>query len=215
MSQSRFGLIRDAFPCIIRNIFPCPENVVISLHGSLFLSWNKNSLDANIFRHIAKSARYITVLGENSYSKLLDLGIDEKKIVLLENTSLIKSLSSDEVLSKHKNSCDKNEFNVLYLSSLIESKGYIVFLDSIHLVEEKLKNVDMNLKINFYLCGKITPSIYQSTSLSTCSDVEKLIYSHTLRVSSYTSVTLEWINGIDGLEKEKMFHAANVFCVAK
>ncbi|MEH1805669.1 glycosyltransferase family 4 protein [Nostoc sp.] len=211
LGQTKFALIREGFPILIRKIRYFNSPTVISLHGSWFMNWDYNSFESKLFRLYLNGADFITVLGTNHKEKALSLGIAEHQIFLMDNTCTLNQLSEQEVYVKHnlilQTYKKKTIVNVLFLSSLNEQKGYIEFINSITLLSES----NNNIFVNAILCGKTTIGREKNLQLPTHETASVWIETQINYINKSDNAKLTWINGAVDLEKEKLFHDAHIF----
>ena len=172
--------------------------IVISLHGSLFMSWSKTDLKARIFVHILRTARYITVLGPNQKNKLIQWGLSEGKVLIVPNTTELVKLNSNDIISKH-NRHSNEPINLLHLSLLIESKGFPVYLKALEILSRK----DLTTPINAVLCGPMAFTQY-CTKLKSAEKKASWISNEIGKINNsiFGKVHVEWIQGAQGKEKE-------------
>jgi glycosyltransferase involved in cell wall biosynthesis len=203
LGQTKLALIREGLPLLIRSFLPIKQRGVISLHGSLFLKWSPHCLEAKLLRQITKAASYISILGSTQEKKLIDLGIPTKKIAIVDNTCLIKSLSKEEILEKHQSD---RSIKILHLSSLVETKGYPEFVEAIQYLQTK---IDRNIEA--ILCGKITDRKEDNLRFPNLNDAKEWIEQQIKLINSCDRVRLNWVNGAVGEEKAKLFREAHIF----
>jgi glycosyltransferase involved in cell wall biosynthesis len=210
LGQTKFALIRDGLPLVIRKFFYSYKAAVISLHGSLFMTWSYQSFNGKVIRLISQKANYITVLGAQQQLKLVQLGIPQEKIVMIDNTCSLPAISEAEIWLKHNpaspsNTCTK-PVTILYLSSLIESKGYPEFIEAIaHLA------TTTEIAINGILCGNINIGRDEANQFSTHSEAKAWIETKINQINQSPSVRLRWVDGAVGEEKEQLFRQAQIF----
>ncbi|MGL5804235.1 MAG: glycosyltransferase family 4 protein [Xenococcaceae cyanobacterium] len=203
LGQSKLALIREGFPLLIRSFLPFKKPGIISLHGSVFLNWSKNNLETKLLCQITKAANYITILGPNHQKKLIELGIPKEKIAIVDNTCLLEPLTETEVLQKQQ---IVEPIKILHLSSLVETKGYLEFVESIR----KLSSTS-NLKIDAVLCGKITDRKQDNLRFPDPNDAKQWIEKQIESINKSARVRLYWIDGAVGEEKAKLFREAHIF----
>lgn len=164
--------------------------MVISLHGHVFTTWKGNEKACRLFVSILKKANFVTVLGEVQKEKLVNLGIPKEKVLIIPNScELTPAQKINEV--KH--------INILYLSNLIEDKGYKEFLESILL----LYKTELEKEINITLCGKV----YEGDLISK----EKYIEDIMKKITLSANIRINWLKGAYGADKEKLFQNADIF----
>lgn len=198
LGQSLSSLVRDGLPLMFLSWIRWDLRCVISLHGHVFTTWIPKEFTSKSFVKVLKKSEAITVLGEVQKAKLIDLGIDVSKIVILNNTCEIEGFEPKEKT--------KEEVNLLYLSNLIKSKGYREYLEAI----EELSKSNLDFKINAMLCGLVTIS-GTSDSDESAELSEKWIYSIIERINRSEKVSVKWIKGAYGEEKRRLFEKADIF----
>lgn len=206
VGQTKFSLFRDGLPLLIRSFFSSKPIGIISLHGSLFINWDKNCLENKLLNTMAKTAMYITVLGIKQCEKLAKLGIQPNKITILDNTCLLPVVSPAEIVGKQNNTASDRPITILYLSSLIESKGYVEFVEAIEL----LANED-RIAIEAILCGKIVDIKDPSNKFITPDRAAQWITEKIAKIEQSNLVSLSWIDGAIGETKTKLFDRAQIF----
>lgn len=188
LGQTYLSLIRDGLPFLILSFFK-PYSMVISLHGHVFTTWNGSEKVCKLFMSILSRAQVVTVLGSVQKEKLMSLGLSGNKIEIVPNTC--------EFDVYHKEDSE-GSLNILYLSNLIEEKGYLEYLDFLELIsQEKLTK-----KIDAVLCG----TIYEGESDQTL-ELEKRMD----KINKSEQVSLIWIKGAYGSDKEELFRKADIF----
>jgi glycosyltransferase involved in cell wall biosynthesis len=194
------------FPVVV---FKKPR-IIISLNGRNFETWQDSSRLKKIFAWILNEAEKVTVVGPSQKSTLLNKFNITREIVVVPNTSDINEIKIEEVLRKFD---AEKPIQILFLSLLIESKGFKLYLDSLlNLVE----NNKIQVPVHAYICGTISFSKYCKTFNNSESKVENYI-NETIQKLIYFSkqnkieFKIEWINGIRGAEKESMFKNTHLF----
>ena len=207
--QSTYGLIRDGFPLLVRSWLHFEHLGIVSLHGSLFLKWENSFLETKLLQKITQPARYITILGPIHKAKLINLGIPEEKIIVMDNTCSLSPLSETAVLKKHqiRESLGKDKqqsIKILYLSFLMESKGYVDFIKAISYLA-----INGDIPIQATICGQIR--IQDNNIFPNYSAAKSWLESQVALVNQSRCVRLQWVNGAAGEDKEKLFHEAQIF----
>jgi glycosyltransferase involved in cell wall biosynthesis len=210
LGQTKFALLRDGLPLLIRKLLYSYKAAVISLHGSLFMTWKYQFFKAKLFRAITQQANYITVLGTQQKLKLVELGITAEKIVVIDNTCSVPAISEEEILLKQNPVIPSNTstqpVTILYLSSLIETKGYPEFVEAIaHLA------TTTEFAIDAILCGNINIGRNEGNLFSTHSEAKAWIETKINQINQSPSVRLRWLDGAVGEEKEQLFRQAQIF----
>jgi glycosyltransferase involved in cell wall biosynthesis len=203
LGQTRFALLRDGLPLLVRSLLGS-SRAIISLHGNVFMSWDKRSLEVRLLRRMARAARYITVLGPNQQKRLGDFGIPAEKVVQMDNTCLIRPMTEQECVEKQAIPVEQ-PLKILFLSSLIETKGYPEFVEAIsHLASED------NFPVEAILCGKIT-SVESDQRFPTYTAAKSWLEEQIGQINQSGQVRLRWINGAEGQAKENLLREAHLF----
>ena len=181
--------------------------VVVSLHGNSFLSWDLNSKEILWFKRILRKSDIVTVLSERHIKFLENLHIKKHvDIRIVNNTNDNSGITKDKLVQK--NIVNKSKWNILFLSLLIETKGYIEYLEAM----KKLAELQLEIEISAILCGPINISRYCqkfNNHESAQFWIEKMI-SEINRVNpNYFSI--EWIDGAYGEQKDQLFANADIF----
>jgi glycosyltransferase involved in cell wall biosynthesis len=195
------------FPlCVFKNI-----NLIISLNGRNFQSWGKNERIAKVFVWILSKAKLVTVVGPNQKSILVErYHVQLEKVQIIPNTSDFHGISKDQLDKKFE---DPSHIQIMFLSLLIESKGFKLFLDALLKIAREKR---INHPIRVFLCGTISFTKYCSFFKNSEEEVEKYI-EHTIKEIEKVSnernqdFQLTWINGIRGIEKQTIFENTHLF----
>ena len=202
LGQTRYALIRDGFPLLIRRGLARNGRAVIALHGNLLMNWGYSSVEAKLLRQIASPARYITILGPNQQRKLVELGIPAHKVIQVDNTCLLLPITEQHCLHKQMS---QQPMNILYLSNLVESKGYSEFVETISNLSSHA-----DFAIDATLCGQMM-AMDADSRFPTQEMARNWVNEQITRVNQSPLVRLRWIRGADGKAKEKLFHEAHIF----
>jgi glycosyltransferase involved in cell wall biosynthesis len=206
LGQTRFALLRDGLPLLVKGLFARDGRAVISLHGSLFLDWGYRSLEARLLRRILRAARYVTVLGERQKQALVRLGIPAEKIIWIDNTCELVPMTASACVRKHEQVGDQ-PIRVLYLGNLLETKGYPEYVQAI---AQLARTVDF--PVEAVLCGSVL-NMDGDALFATHEQARAWIESQVSEVNASARVQLRWIGGAFGSAKEELFRAAHVFCL--
>ncbi len=200
--QTLTGLIRDGLPFVALQLFRKKKSI-LSLHGSNFTRWSQGSVKSYLLRALITQSRIVTVLGNSQKNALLNLKVPVCKIRVVPNTCTIEVLS-DEFVTRKQSLSNPEPIKILYLSSLIKSKGYPIFLESI----ERLAQTS-GRSIEVVLCGSIIISEYEdfpSVEVAT-----QWIESMIDLINASTRCKVRWIKGAYGEEKTALFEEAQMF----
>ena len=201
LGQTKFALIRDGFPLLLPST-RSKNNVIVSLHGNEFMSWTADSLEVRLFRRIVRHVPLITVLGETQRQKLCEIGVPAADVVHIDNTCLVPSLSWAASLQKQQ---QEPPLRLLFLSNLIETKGYIYFVEAIHHLVGRVQH-----PIEAILCGQLI-TMSDNTRFPSQEAAESWINSQIEQINRSQFVRLTWIKGAYGAEKTQLMQQAHIF----
>ncbi len=204
--QSSYGLLREGLIILVRKLIGKNNLSIVALHGSTFLDWQGHEMACKIFKLMLCSSRFVVVLGPTHREKLVKLGIAKEKIKIIDNGCPIPPLSELKVIEKHISSLEQNlPIKVLYLSFLMESKGYVEFVEAIQYLA-----LNYNLPIHAYICGKIRMENNEG-KFSNNAEAKQWIEAQIEQINQSESVSLQWINGVFGEEKTNIFQMSHIF----
>jgi len=201
-SQTLPGLLRDGITFKILTACRQGAGGVISLNGNAFSSWTRGDLRARLFRFLARNARWITVVGDGQRTRLASLGIPQDRIRVIVNTADTPLLERGTVEAKHLD--DASPLRLLYLSSLITSKGYPVFLDALAILAKR-----EGPPLEAVLCGAIVASPHDEFGCE--SAARAWIDASVVGINQSTRVKVRWIPGAVGDEKNELLAGCHVF----
>ena len=165
--------------------------------------WPDDSLSKKIFFFLLKRASVITVVGNNQKNALVRLGINPNSLFVIPNTFDVNIEDDIDIEEKFKN---KKSINILHLSLLIESKGFPKYLDALEIIALQRKD----LIIEAILCGPLSFTSY-CNRFKNAKEKTTWIKEKLAKINSSESVTIKWIKGAMGKEKEKIFRDADIF----
>ncbi len=206
LGQTRFTFIRDAVPIFLGSLGVGQKRMCILLQGSLFMHWPKNSLDAWAFTFLLKRAGLVTVPGRSQKTRLVDLGIPPHNVEVVVNSCDAEILTRDSVRAKHdRPPTEDRPIRLLFLSSLIDTKGYPEFLEAIRRLAAW-----GGPAVEAVLCGRITPSEYSvrfRDPVTATSWIEEQIAA----INVSMRARARWVKGAWGAEKAELFRSADIF----
>lgn len=206
LGQTRISMIREGLPFrVLAHLRPRARRIV-SLHGSVFMSWQPNQSITNDFLKVLKHAHKVTVLGPNQRAHLIHLGLPAECIEILCNTSNIPEVTQEHINTKFRSQKSTTPFNVLFLSNLIVSKGYLVYLNAL-----KRLSLRSDLPpISAVLCGPLKVSEFSSNfnNEKQARDDIKAIIDETQQSGR---VTVQWIEGAHGHAKIELYRHSHLF----
>jgi glycosyltransferase involved in cell wall biosynthesis len=206
LGQTRFSFIRDAVPVLAGRTGLGRERVCIVLHGSLFMRWAKDSFDARAFTYLLRNAGFVTVLGESQKARLVDLGIHANRVQVVVNSCDAQVLTAEAVRAKHDPHVGaERPVRVLFLSSLIDTKGYPEFLEAVRRLAAW-----GGPTIDSVICGRVVPSEY-SERFRDPAAAEKWIEGQIEAINRSPRSRARWVRGAVGAEKAALLREADVF----
>jgi glycosyltransferase involved in cell wall biosynthesis len=152
------------------------------------------------------SSNKVTVLGEKQKDKLVQLGLSREKILVVPNSCNMAIVPNQFIDKKHNDII--SPINLLHLSLLIESKGFMIYLEALELLSRK----KLNQPLKAILCGPITFSPF-CHRFKNADDKKAWIERKVGLINRISDgrVTVEWIPGAGGLQKQKLFEDAHIF----
>lgn len=206
VGQSYYSFLRILwwyfpFKLIRRN-----SKVVMSLNGYSFVNWKNTDIKSCIFKKLLNSSNCVTVVGDLQKEKLLKKGISKEILMTVPNSIDVKPNNKDFILKKHRNK-DKEKINILFLSLLVEKKGFPEYLEALEIVAKK----DPKFPVDAILCGPITRTMYCSRFKS-ISEAELWIDNKINQINKLSnSFSVRWIKGAKDKHKKELFDKADIF----
>lgn len=202
IGQTAVSLMRDVVPALLAFSWRRRRRVVVSIHGSNFMAWQDEALLTRCFIAFIKRAELVTVLGLRQTQRLEKLGVHPDRIRIVQNTTDGVAISGAELFSKHN---EARTIRVLYLSSLIDSKGYPEFLEGLLMLARRTQ-----IPIAATLCGPIVLSQF-GMRFSNISEAEEWINLIIGETNQSNSVRITWIKGAKGADKWALYKNAHIF----
>jgi glycosyltransferase involved in cell wall biosynthesis len=202
LGQTSFALMRDGVPLLAADLLGSKAGAVVSLNGNLFAEWEGGSLQAQFLRRIVHVASYVTVLGPQQRDHMIRLGIPARKVIWMDNTCDVAPITRTECLRKHSAGA-QDALRILYLSNLLESKGYPEFVAAI-------RRLVLDVPIEATLCGPLV-HVGDDARFASPGEARRWIGSQITQINASRGVRLRWIEGAYGAEKEALFRQAHVF----
>ncbi|HEY6563482.1 MAG TPA: glycosyltransferase family 4 protein, partial [Pirellulaceae bacterium] len=206
LGQTPFSMLRDGFPLLLRGIpgLRRQQRAIISLHGHVFMQWNFHTWEARFLRTLMRSASYVTILGPKQKDRLSQLGIPAEKIVVMDNTCLLSPISDQDCRTKHARSVDE-PLCVLYLSNLIESKGYPEFVEAIRLMAQR-----SGREYRVVLCGKFVRDA-ESERFTSVAAAADWLRERMREIHHRPGIRMRWVDGAVGEAKADLFRNAHIY----
>ncbi len=207
MGQTRAAFLRDSVPLLVGRIGLGREGVVVSLHSSLFMGWENDSVDARAFRLLLGMAGAVTVLGEGQRRRLIDLGIPSGRLVTVVNTCELEPISKEDVTTKFAvlDGDRTKPVCLLHLSSLVDTKGFPEYLGALARISEMPGPV-----VEAVLCGPLSASDF-SGPFGDLAKANAWIEDEMAAINRGKRVRVKWIKGAAGAEKAALFREAHIF----
>lgn len=200
------AFVRDAVPLLLGRLALGRERVVISLHGSLFMGWAAGSPRARAFVFLLRQAGLTTVLGENQCRKLVALGLPPERIAVVINSCALPPLAEAALHAKWTSAGpDRRPLRLLHLGSLIATKGFPEYLEALAQLATR-----EGPAVAAVLCGKVAASEFQDRFPDSAT-AGHWIEDRVARLNRSRRVTVRWVRGAVGAEKEALFREADVF----
>jgi len=199
LGQSMKSLLLEGVPFGLAGMFKTQRQSVISLHGHFFMEWTSVSIRGKLFRWILYHSSKVTVLGLSQKEKLIEWGIPQKNIQIVNNTCE----RAITVLPRRKTS--NTNINILYFSNLIDAKGYREYLMALLVLSE----MKFNTRVNAVMCGRLTKSSLDrgETYPHPVEWIDDIIE----RINESLNVRLSWRQEAYGIEKATVFGRADIF----
>lgn len=202
LGQTAMALVRDGFLVRVVHWLRRDSRFVVSLHGSNFMEWPERSELAQRFTRFLSQAVLVTVLGESQRRRLIQLGVSPTQVRIVPNTCDAPLLVEADVRAKQVRG---GPLSVLFLSSLIDTKGYPEFLESLLLLAE-----EHNRRVEAVLCGPVTASQF-GERFNSDAEAIRWIEATTDAINRTGRVAIRWVRGAQGAEKWALYRDAQVF----
>lgn len=205
LGLTRFALIRDGLALWCASRWNAKSvRKVVALNGSVFTGWPLASLNARLFRAVIRGADVVTCVGTSHRQALIDLGVPAVKIEVVPNVCEYDGIEASAVQSKQLSA--QVPIELLFLSSLTDTKGYPEYLEALELIAAERSDC----RINAVLCGPITAGAYRQR-FDTVDEARQWIDGKVALINDSTSVRVEYIPGASGTAKQQLFERAQVF----
>jgi glycosyltransferase involved in cell wall biosynthesis len=204
LGQTRFALLRDGLALVCASAFNSRSlRQVVALNASVFTGWARESWNARIFRWIIWRCDVVTCVGVSHAQGLQDLGVPASKIEVVPNICEYDGIEESKLVEKQAASDQPME--LLFLSSLTDTKGYPQYLEALEMMSE-----EDGQQVHAVLCGPIMMDAYRQR-FNTAEAATKWIEDKLTVINQSDRVQLEWIRGARGVEKQVLFEKAQIF----
>jgi glycosyltransferase involved in cell wall biosynthesis len=201
IGQTGVAMIRDSVPILLAR-FSKRKKLVIGLHGSNFMTWPINCAQSRLFVRLLNFSHRVAVLGERQRQRAFELGVRSTTIIV-PNACEAPQMSINDVLAKHSRA---DKLHILYLSSLIASKGYPNYLDALCALCGKPE-----IAVEAVLCGTLLESQFAGTRFNSLEEASAWISMQIEKIEKSNNIRVRWIRGAVGHEKWALFKWADVF----
>jgi glycosyltransferase involved in cell wall biosynthesis len=202
IGQTRAALVRDSFPRLCARVRGGLGRLVVSIQGSNFMEWPRNSAIAQRFTRFLSNTGTVAVLGRKQEQRLRDLGIRGTRTEIVLNACAAEVVERESVVRKHSKD---SPIQLLHLSSLIDTKGYPEFLETLAALSK-----EAGPRIEAVLCGNIVMSQFGDRFASERS-ARLWIETKLAEINESRRVAVRWIEGATGSAKWALFRVAHLF----
>jgi len=200
LGQSFKALVCDGSPFLLCSFVKPSVKCVISLHGHFFCTWRVHDLKLRLFVQILRRANLITVLGPAQRQRLVELGIRAEHVYIVNNTC-------ECAIQPAKASAKKNRsLNLLYLSNLIEAKGYKDYLLALLHIS---RVAYCPAHIHAVLCGKLITTSLDGRNVN--SNDEAWIRQTIETINESYFIDAVWAQDAYGPDKAALFSSTDIF----
>lgn len=199
ISTSYFGFIRDYFTILFAHTFGC--KVVIHLHGGGFhdFFWTSNHFLQSRIKSTIKRVDKVIVLGKLLEDQFYCAGDFVKpKLIVVPNGLPI---GIDEPPRVPKVFPTSGTVQLLYLSSLMPSKGFLNVIKAMKILNTKYPN-----RFKLSICGSFVSTCTESSDL--INDSASLI--NYIKIHKLEAV-VKYFDQVNNQDKEKHFKRAHIF----
>ncbi len=206
VGQSYFSFFRILWWYLPFKLLRKNAKVVMSLNGYSFVNWRNEDFKTYIFKNMLNSSDCVTVVGDLQREKLLEKGVLKDILVTVPNSIDVISNDKSFILDKHQKK-DEEKINILFLSLLVEKKGFPEYLEALEILAGK----DLKKPVAAILCGPITKTMY-CTKFKSIAETELWVDNKINQINKQSNnLTVKWIKGAKGELKKELFDKADIF----
>lgn len=203
--QSIFSFVRMGIPHLLVSKLNASSKIIVALHGNVFTTWDQSDRKLKFLTWLIDRSNLVTVSGLKQKKKLIESGIEESKIQVLQNMVEFEIINQNDCVKLHSTP-NNSPLKILFLSLLIESKGYPEYLEALEL----LSKTNLVHPIEATLCG--TTAFTSFCKRFTTPEVkEQWIEEKIQLINQSEKVKVRWIKGAYGKDFENLFKSAHVF----
>jgi glycosyltransferase involved in cell wall biosynthesis len=204
LGLTRFALIRDGLALWCASRFNAKSvQKVVALNGSVFTEWSMTSLNARLFRWVLCRADTVTCVGTSHRQALIDLRVPSEKIEVVPNVCEYDGIEESKVVEKQ--AVSDQPIELLFLSSLTDTKGYPEYLEALEMIGS-----EDGSPIHAVLCGPIMMDAYRKR-FETYEEARAWIEQKVASINESERIQAEWIPGAREAEKKALFDKAQIF----
>lgn len=190
--QSPASFVRELVPMLAVKLLKPTLPLAMTLHGSAFTTWRAESLLARCYAGALRRADVVTCLGPNQAARLRAWGLPATVVRVVNNAPEVIPSSSQEVRDKWAST---RPLQLLFLSNLIEEKGFRVYLEATDLVTRSRPEA-----FEVVLCGRFLGNADYRAEIDSW-----------VGVLRSRGVAVQWVEGASGKDKDALFRRAHVF----
>lgn len=197
ISQSRYGLMRDILYVFTLKLFKA--KVVAHLKGGNYDKFYYSSsyfVKLNI-KFLLKMLDKVIVLGDKLVSMYDFIPAIRSKITVVNNGLSIDKCGKSKTYNKG------DQIKIVFLSNLIESKGYLDLLKAINLL---INHYDLPVQV--YFAGEFMDSLDSKKSVS---DLKEHFFEYINENSLERNINI--LGNVDGEEKWRLLQDSHFFCL--
>jgi glycosyltransferase involved in cell wall biosynthesis len=204
VGQTRASFVRDLVPALMGRLLLGRSRMLFPLHSSLFMTWPVDSTDSRLFRKLLRLAGWVTALGEGQRTRLLALGLAPGRVRVLANTCSLEPLDGGQVAAKLASGAG-TPTRLLYLSSLVDTKGYPEYLEALESLSRS-----PGPAFEAVLCGPLAASEFAERFLDLAA-AEAWVESRLKAINQGAPGRIRWLRGATGEAKAALFREADIF----
>jgi glycosyltransferase involved in cell wall biosynthesis len=146
------------------------------------------------------------VVGEQQRARLIALGIPQTRVAIVVNSCELELAPDEAVAAKHPPAADPvRAVRCLYLSSLIDTKGFPEYLEALHRLSALA-----GPPVEAVLCGRLVASEF-SSRFHDAASAEAWIETRIVEINRRERVRVRWVKGAAGADKAALFREAELF----
>jgi glycosyltransferase involved in cell wall biosynthesis len=197
LGQTPLSMLREGAFIFAGRALGENKKILVALHGSSFTLW-RHGFKCVILREILNASSRVIVLGDVHRNKLIGIGV-KTPIEVIDNFVPNPEMTRDEIQKKHETN---EKAKILYLSSLIESKGYKEFVEAVAAISAHPRYA---ASFSAIVCGRLNSNV-ESSLFSSEEAAREWILSKVRSLGG----SIRWIEGCYGKEKTALLKEAHI-----